>query len=154
MNKKYFIIIQPDDFDCPTKVIDIHIMDIKGAILYHGLMCKEATKIIFDLMRNNTIFITYNGGLLRDMFNQFFCIDYKNIISLMDIFATEYGEYNEYFESYTYKKLEFALDFYGKKGILKNKKHKVDIYDTTDMLINTITLYKAIQLYEEKKQVN
>lgn len=153
MNKHYYIIIQPDNFDEPTDIINIIIMDMEKNLLYSGEMNKEAEKIITELMRKVSIFITYNGELLDNMLNLFFLKDYKYIVSLMDIFATEYGEYNEYFGSYTYKKLELALIYYKNRGYKIND-CKVNIYNPMEVLEKTILLYEAMQDWEEKKVVN
>lgn len=149
IDKKYFVIVQPDNFNSPTKIVDIIIQDMEYNNVYHNESLEFLKDFLFNLCERNTIFITYNGYLLEEMLDMFFGIsDYKNIINLMEDFARIKGDYNEYFESYTWSKLEDALNFYKNKGIDIHF-GIVDINSARIVIYCTHYLYDAIQEYEE-----
>lgn len=151
IDKKYFVIVQPNNFNSPTKIIDIIIQDMEYNNVYHNESLDFRKDFLFNLCEKNTILITYNGYLLDDMLNQFFGIsNYKNIINLMEDFARIKGDWNDYFESYTWNKLENALNFYKSKGIDIHY-GIVDINNARIVIYCTHYLYDAMQEYEEKQ---
>ena len=82
--KKYFLIIQPDNFKKPKKVERIIIFDKDKALIFDCEMTRISYMYIKKLMSENALFITYNGELLKNMLWQFFGFcEYKNIIDLM-----------------------------------------------------------------------
>lgn len=149
MNEKYFMIIQPNNFENPTMIKEIVLLDENSNIVYDERFSKKAKKYIVDLCNKNCIFITYNGFLLDDMLSQFFGIsDYKNIINLMEDFAKIKGDFNEYFESYTWSKLQDALYWYDDKEVC-TPRLTVNIYNAFSVINATYYLFNSMQLYEE-----
>ena len=68
----------------------------------------------------------------------------------MEDFARIKGDWNDYFESYTWNKLENALNFYKSKGIDIHY-GIVDINNARIVIYCTHYLYDAMQEYEEKQ---
>lgn len=155
--KKYFLIIQPNNFNNPETVEKIVLFDEEKNLLLDCELTRISYMYIKKLMVENSLFITYNGELLKNMLWQFFGFcEYKNIIDLMEQFAIIYGKYKDWETEdgslYIWQKLETALIYYRSRGY-KNliKDYRVNIYNPKNVIEKTILLYEAMQDYEEKQ---
>lgn len=153
--KKYFLIIQPDNFKNPEKVERIIIFDEDKALIFDCEMTRISYMYVKKLMCENSIFITYNGELLKNMLWQFFGFcEYKNIIDLMENFAVIYGKYKDWETEegslYIWQKLETALNYYKNRGY-KIPDCKVNIYEPLEVINRTIILYDCMKDWEEKQ---
>lgn len=153
--KKYFLLIQPNDFYNPERIESIEIKGYNGLSIYSGKYNAKIHLEIKKMLISNALFITYNGDLLNRMIWQFFgFIDYKNIIDLMEIFAIEYGKIKDWETEdgslYIWQKLTTALNYYRIRGIdIERNDCEVNIYDSADVLNKTVILYYAMKAYEE-----
>lgn len=153
--KKYFLIIQPNNFNNPLWVDRIVLFNEEKNLILDGLFSPSSYMEIKKLMCEEAIFITYNGELLYNMLWQFWGFnEYKKIIDLMEQFAVVYGKYKDWDTEdgslYIWQKLETALKYYNLRGY-KIKDCKIDIYDPRDVLEKTIILYECMQDWEEKQ---
>lgn len=151
MNEIYFLIIQPDDFEFSKKVERVILRDYHFNVVIDDDYSEFVKEFIVDLCNKNVVFITYNGYLLENMLEMFFGVSYyKNIINLMEDFARVKGDYNKEFESYTWSKLQTALNWYADKSVSVHL-IKVDINNANSVLYATYYLYEAMQKYDEKQ---
>lgn len=160
MNEKYFLLLQPYNFDDDYDLKTILLIDMRGNTLINCSSndrdFKNCKAKIQELIKENALFITYNGYLLKGMLTDHFGVPYKRIISLMDKFAFINGEMKGWLSEgnrYIWKKLDYAINYYVERGYIKRPDKPIDIYNADEVLHYTYLLYKAIQQDEFKKEL-